>query len=272
MKQRKFSELVILAAVVLALTGCSRSAASARKVPVSGTRVSDGTYGIKVKSDRSSFSVETCNLSVQDGKMTAALTVRGSDYVSIFMGAPDKADESGRIGAVPGNGKETFLIPVRVLDSNLSCAVFNDRTKKWDPVSLCFQSSSLPAGALKKDTMKTIAELGLSDGGYFVDAKLSGGSGKASVASPAVLTVSGGKAVLKVEFSSSSFNSMTVDGRKYSPVNSGGNSVFLIPVEELDYEMPVAADTTAMSKAHEIEYTIYLDSTTIRQTSNGGQS
>ena len=58
---------------------------------------------------------------------------------------------------------------------------------------------------------------------------------------------------------------MVVDGEKYLPVNTEGNSVFEVPVSIFDRFVPVAADTTAMSTPHEIEYTLFFDSKTITQ-------
>ena len=65
-------------------------------------------------------------------------------------------------------------------------------------------------------------------------------------------------------FSSPHYDYMIVGDEKYEPVNEEGNSTFIIPVEGFDYSMPVTADTTAMSKPHEIEYTIQLDSASIK--------
>lgn len=247
------------------------AADSAAAVP--GDRICDGTYGIEAEADNSSFAIETCSLSARDGKMIAALTVKGSDYLYAFMGTPEHAgtDEKDRIKAVPGKGTETFLVPVDALDRDIPCAVLKDSTRKWVSVTLRFKSSSLPAEALKNGSMKSISDLGLSDGEYTVGARLSGGSGKASVVSPAALTVSGGRATVKVEFSSPYFDYVLLDHVKYIPVNGTGNSVFEIPVTGLDYEMPITADTAAMSKAHEIQYTIFFDSSEIHRRSDGGQ-
>ena len=52
---------------------------------------------------------------------------------------------------------------------------------------------------------------------------------------------------------------MIVNGEKYLPVNTEGNSVFEIPVDSFDKPLDVIADTVAMSKPHEIEYTIHFE-------------
>ena len=98
--------------------------------------------------------------------------------------------------------------------------------------------------------------IGLADGEYQVSVTLEGGSGRASVTSPTKLEVQEGRAILTVEWSSSNYDYMVVDGERYLPVNEGGNSTFEIPVAVLDKPFSVVADTTAMSTPHEISYTL----------------
>ena len=106
------------------------------------------------------------------------------------------------------------------------------------------------------------AHIDLKDGEYSVDVTLGGGSGRASVVSPAVLTVKDGTAFARIAWSSPNYDYMKIGNEIYDPVNKEGNSVFEIPVSVFDEEIPVAADTTAMSVPHEISYTLtfHLDS------------
>lgn len=101
------------------------------------------------------------------------------------------------------------------------------------------------------------------DGEYSIQVDLEGGSGKASVTSPTLITVKGGEVTANIQWSSSNYDYMIVDGEKYLPVNDEGtNSEFQIPVSVMDEAMPVIADTTAMGTPHEINYTLtfYSDS------------
>lgn len=101
------------------------------------------------------------------------------------------------------------------------------------------------------------------DGEYSIQVDLEGGSGKASVTSPTLITVKDGKATADIQWSSSNYDYMIVDGEKYLPVNEEGqNSEFEIPVTAMDEGMSVIADTTAMGTPHEISYTLtfYSDS------------
>ena len=99
-------------------------------------------------------------------------------------------------------------------------------------------------------------QVDLPDGEYEIEVQLTGGSGRASVTSPAILQVQDEKAVIEIEWSSPNYDYMTMDGETYLPVNTEGNSVFELPVTAFDKEVPVTADTTAMSVPHEIEYTL----------------
>ena len=96
----------------------------------------------------------------------------------------------------------------------------------------------------------------VQDGTYQMEVELLGGSGRASVTSPAKVEIKDGKAVATLEWSSPNYDYMVVDGEKYLPVNTEGNSVFQIPVEAFDQDIAVIADTVAMSTPHEIEYTL----------------
>ena len=105
----------------------------------------------------------------------------------------------------------------------------------------------------------------LADGKYAVDVTLEGGSGRATISSPAILTVENGQATARIEWSSSHYDYMKVGDVQYDPVNEEGNSVFQIPVTVFDEPMEVVADTTAMSVPHEIEYTLTFLQDTIKQ-------
>ena len=106
-------------------------------------------------------------------------------------------------------------------------------------------------------------EIDREDGEYSIQVDLEGGSGKATVTSPTILTVEDGRAYAQIQWSSSNYDYMIVDGKKYLPTNEEGmNSVYEIPILSMDEGMPVIADTVAMGAPHEIEYalTFYSDS------------
>lgn len=110
----------------------------------------------------------------------------------------------------------------------------------------------------------------LDDGEYSIKVILNGGSGKVSIKSPTVLTVENGKMQAEIEWSSSNYDYMKVSGSDYYPTSTKGNSTFIIDVAELDSEIPVSAETLAMSEPHTIDYTLYFDSSTAKTL--GGNS
>ena len=111
----------------------------------------------------------------------------------------------------------------------------------------------------KKSEGKKLEDLKLEDGTYEFDVTLTGGTGRATVDSPAKVVIKDGKITATVVWSSPNYDYMIVDGQKYMPVNTDGNSVFEIPVK-LDTPMQVIGDTVAMSKPHEVEYTLTFHS------------
>ena len=102
------------------------------------------------------------------------------------------------------------------------------------------------------------------DGEYTIEVSLVGGTGSAAISSPALLTITYHKCVVRLEWSSPNYDYMIVNGEKLDPVNAEGNSVFEVPVYVLDQEMMVTADTTAMSVPHEIEYMLIFHSDTVK--------
>ena len=108
-------------------------------------------------------------------------------------------------------------------------------------------------------------ETDLEDGEYSIQVDLEGGSGKASVSSPTLMLVKNGRMYAELQWSSSNYDYMIVDGEKYEPVNKDGNSTFEIPVTVFDTEMEVTADTVAMSTPHEIDYTLNFDSSSMKK-------
>lgn len=125
-------------------------------------------------------------------------------------------------------------------------------------LGMCGCSSQAFVSEQQTETVLTQEETGLEfqDGTYQMKVELLGGSGRASVTSPAKVEIKDGKAVATLEWSSPNYDYMVVDGEKYLPVNTEGNSVFQIPVEAFDQDIAVIADTVAMSTPHEIEYTL----------------
>lgn len=157
--------------------------------------------------------------------------------------------------------------------------------KKWKKVLFCGllafalavsagrgMSSALASEAEETQSAATSAKaeaawIEMEDGEYAISVELEGGSGKSTVTSPAIMTVTDGKAYVRLIWSSPNYDYMIVDGEKFLPVNDEGNSVFEIPITVFNQKMAVIADTTAMSTPHEVDYTLFFDVETITDKS-----
>ena len=217
--------------------------------------IKDGTYAIEAESSSSMFKIEKAELTVAEGNMTAVITLSGTGYTKLYMGTGEQAASAEEADCIPfvedANGAYTYTIPVAELDAPIDCAAFSKKKEEWYDRQLTFLSAS-------------IGEAAVEDGTYTIDVTLSGGSGKTTVISPATITVTEGKAVATIEWSSPNYDYMLVEGEKYLPTNTEGNSTFEIPVLVYDAEMPVIGDTVAMSKPHEVEYTLTFHSESMK--------
>ena len=234
---------------------------------VSADKLNIGNYYISVDSSSSMFKIAECILHVGEDGMNADIIIDSKSYDALFMGTEEEAnasDESVRITYTENeSGQSVFNVPVEALDKEIQCAALSAKKQQWYGRTLVFRADSLPDTAFKEQRYATVDTLKLEDGVYNVDVKLEGGSGRASVESPAVLTIMNGKATAKIIWSSDKYDKMVVNYLEYTPEIADGHSVFEIPVSGFDYRMPVQAETTAMSEPHMIDYTLYFDSATI---------
>ena len=237
--------------------------------PVYAGEIKDGVYPVKVDSSSNMFQVTGCELTVRDGRMTAVMTMGGTGYLKLFMGTGEEAAKAGEEDFIPyretEDGLHTFQVPVEALDMGIDCSAFSKKKEKWYDRVLVFRADSLPADAIADGKITTVESLALKDGIYTAEVTLGGGSGRASVESPARLRVENGQAFATIVWGSANYDYMKVDDVKYETVNVEGNSAFEIPVTGFDWKIPVIADTIAMSEPHEIDYTLAFDSSTIKK-------
>lgn len=120
--------------------------------PIYGSDIEDGTYEVEVESSSSMFQIESAELTVSDGEMTAVMTMGGTGYLKLFMGTGEEAaaaDPSEYIDFVENaDGKHTFTVPVEALDAPVACAAFSKNKEKWYDRSLLFRADSLPSEAV----------------------------------------------------------------------------------------------------------------------------
>lgn len=236
----------------------------------------DGMYTAEFTTDSSMFHVNEAYdnkgiLTVKDGQATIHITLTSKKIVNLFLGTAEDARKDGAELLEPttdtvdyedGTTDEAygFDVPVPALDEEFDLALIGTKGEWYD------HKVKVSNPQPQEDAADTIGDVQLSDGTYEIDLDFEGGSGKASISSPARVTISNGDAIATVEWSSPNYDYMLIDGEKYMPVNTEGNSVFEIPVI-LDEPMQVIGDTVAMSTPHEIEYTLTFHSQTAQEVS-----
>ena len=270
---KKFLSIVCAGVLAAALTACtaapaaSQSAAASSAASVqaqSAPALADGVYQASFSTDSSMFHAnEACDgkgvLTVQNGQMSIYVTLAGKGIVNLFPGTAEDAQKPGAEWLQPtletvhysdGTTDEAnaFLIPVPYLDEEFDVALVGKKGTWYD-----HKVSVSDPQPLADDTAESEVP---ADGSYTVEAVLQGGSGKASVQSPARLTVENGAMTATVIWSSKNYDRMIVNGQEYTPTYENELSCFTIPVSALGTPLPVQAETTAMSQPHMIDYTL----------------
>ena len=286
MKYTRFVSLLAVSALLAAsLAGCGSSAssvassasseavssvaesavseaASESAAASSARTLEDGTYTAEFDTDSSMFHVNEASdgkgtLTVEDGQMTLHISLQSKKIVNLYVGmaadAPDhEADwlqpTTDTVTYSDGTSEEVygFDVPVEALDTDFQLAILGTKGKWYDHTVSVRNVEAQAAEAVETP----------ADGSYTCEVTLEGGSGRATVDSPAALTVADGKMTATIVWSSPNYDYMVVDGEKYLPTNTEGNSTFEIPVAALGTPLAVTADTVAMSTPHEIEYTL----------------
>lgn len=229
--------------------------------PVTADRLNDGTYEVAVDSSSSMFKIVGCTLTVQDGAMTAVLSMKSDSYTYMYPGTAEEAAASDAPVALAVDGESyTFTLPVDALDAGYTCAAFSARKQVWYPRTLLFRSDSLPAEAWKDG--ETASAEALADGLYTCEVALEGG--RATVESPAALTVEGGVATARLVFGTSRIDYVVVDGEKYLPEEGAETAVFTVPVAGFDRKLSITVDSTAITPAVEVAYTMTFDAASLK--------
>ena len=239
----------------------------------------DGTYIAEFNTDSSMFAVNEAHegkgtLTVENGIMTIHISLASKNILNLYQGLAENAKKEDAVLLEPTIDVVTysdgwisevygFDILVPMLDEEFDVALIGKKEKWYDhKVSVSNPVPFKEEIALSVEKRETITAL--VDGIYSVDVTLGGGSGKSTVLSPTILTIADGSMVAKIEWSSPNYDYMLVNGEKYLPVNTEGNSVFEIPIAALDTEFDVIGDTVAMSSPREIEYTLTFHSATMK--------
>ena len=238
----------------------------------------DGVYTAEFSTDSSMFHVsEACDgkgtLTVKDGVMTIHISLGSKKILNLYPGLAEDAAKDGAVLLEPTTDTVTysdgmteevygFDVPVPAIGEEFDLALIGTKGKWYDHKVKV--SDPVAEGTADTFDLSTV-----EDGSYTIELTMEGGSGRASIQSPAQLAIADGAATATLEWSSPNYDYMLVNGEKYLPVNTEGNSVFEVPVEALDAPLTMIGDTVAMSTPHEVEYTVTFHSETLESTESG---
>lgn len=241
-------------------------------------QLSDGVYTAEFSTDSSMFHVsEACDgkgtLTVKDGVMTIHISLGSKKILNLYPGLAEDAAKDGAVLLEPTTDTVTysdgmteevygFDVPVPVIGEEFDLALIGTKGKWYDHTVKV--SDPVAEGTADTFDLSTV-----EDGSYTIELTMEGGSGRASIQSPAQLAIADGAATAILEWSSPNYDYMLVNSEKYLPVNTEGNSVFEVPVEALDAPLTMIGDTVAMSTPHEVEYTVTFHSETLESAESG---
>lgn len=241
----------------------------------------DGVYTAEFSTDSSMFHIsEACDgkgtLTVKDGIMTIHISLGSKKILNLYPGLAEDAAKEGAVLLEPTTDTVTysdgmteevygFDVPVPVIGEEFDLALIGTKGKWYDHKVIV----SDPVAEDSEGGADTFDLSTVEDGSYTIELTMEGGSGRASIQSPAQITAADGTVMATLEWSSPNYDYMLVNGEKYLPVNTEGNSVFEVPVEALDAPLTMIGDTVAMSTPHEVEYTVTFHSDTLQSAENG---
>lgn len=242
----------------------------------------DGVYTAEFSTDSSMFHVsEACDgkgtLTVKDGVMTIHISLGSKKILNLYPGLAEDAAKDGAVLLEPTTDTVTysdgmteevygFDVPVPVIGEEFDLALIGTKGKWYDHKVKVSDPVAEDSREVANGSFDMSA---LADGSYTIELTMEGGSGRASIQSPTQITVADGAATATLEWSSPNYDYMLVNGEKYLPVNTEGNSVFEVPVEALDAPLTMIGDTVAMSTPHEVEYTVTFHSETLESAESG---
>ena len=263
-----------------AIAGTTEAAAT--ETAQNEAQLPDGVYTAEFSTDSSMFHVsEACDgkgtLTIKDGVMTIHISLGSKKILNLYPGLAEDAAKDGAVLLQPTTDTVTysdgmteevygFDVPVPAIGEEFDLALIGTKGKWYDHKVKVSDPVAGDGDGTANDSFDMNA---LADGTYTIELTMEGGSGRASIQSPAQITVADGAVTATLEWSSPNYDYMLVNGEKYLPVNTEGNSVFEVPVEALDVPLTMIGDTVAMSTPHEVEYTVTFHSETLESAESG---
>ena len=216
-------------------------------------------------------------LTLKDGKMYLHVTLKSKSILNLFPGLAADAQKEGAAILQPTTDTVTYAdgtteevygfdVPVPYLDKEFDLALVGTKGTWYDhkvsvsQVTAGAANAQVVVGSQQAETQQEETTQQSVGSKQTTKVILNGGSGKATIESPAEVIKKDGKDYAVLIWTSKNYDYMIVDGVKYiNEARDGENTKFTIPILAYGEEITVIGDTVAMSTPHEIEYTIIFE-------------
>ena len=192
--------------------------------PQTEAALPDGVYTAEFETDSSMVHAnEACDgkgtLTAADGKMTFHVSLASKKIVNLYLGTAEDAPSHESDWLQPTTDTVTYSdgtsdevygydIPLDAVDTDFQLAILGTKGTWYD------HTVSVRNAEPKTEDAAAETAAVPADGSYTCAVTLEGGSGRATVESPAALTVADGTMTAVIVWSSPNYDYMLIDGEK----------------------------------------------------------
>lgn len=228
-----------------------------------------GKYAIKeVTSSSTMFNVVSCELISANGEMYADITLNKKGYDYLYAGTADKAgkakQEEWSHYKEDALGRYVYRVKVTSVDKGIAIAAHSIKNDKWYDRTLTFNTAGMTKAVEAEDGTYKVNVTSSSTMFNVVDC---------------VLTSKNGKMTAKVTLGGTGYDYLyagtsakaAVDSANWvAVVEENGKYTYIIPVDALDAEIPVAAHSIKNNKWY--DRTLVFSSTGVKKPGGNGST
>lgn len=249
--------------------------------------IDGASYKVTAETGADMFKVVDCTLvSTKDKGMEAVITLSRQGYDYLYMGRAEEAAEADKNSWIPFNevnGKYTYTIPVKALNTGIEVASHSKNNNKWYDRTITFKSEGMQFQGLKEGTYEYVKDA--TNQVYTVTTD----PGMFSVTEATLSKIAEGMKV-KVTLKGTGYDALYLgskedakkdDGKNWiTPCETKGEGenqqyVFEIPVSALNTSIPIATHGTKSKKWFNHTITFNFNTNTVdagEDQSNSGDN
>ncbi len=124
--------------------------------------IDGASYKVTAETGADMFKVVDCTLvSTKDKGMEAVITLSKQGYDYLYMGKAEEAAKADKNNWIPFNevnGKYTYTIPVKALNTGIEVASHSKKYNKWYDRTITFKSEGMQFQGLKEDSYEYVKD------------------------------------------------------------------------------------------------------------------